>query len=66
MPRKTRLDNNRSRRRDDDRLGKICELEDVDVAMMPLLSDDTEQKMAAAIFEVVANPEKYKHLQEQD
>ena len=65
MPRKTRLDSNRIRRREDNRLCKICDIEDVDIAMVPLLSEDTERKMAAAIFEVVANPDKYKHLREQ-
>lgn len=65
MPRKMHLDNNRRRsRREDARLCKICDIEDVDVAMVPVLSEDTERRLAAAIFEVVANPEKYKHLEE--
>jgi hypothetical protein len=65
MPRKTRLDNNRNRRRDDERLCGICDIEDVDIAMKPVLTEDAEKKLAAALYEVVANPEKYKHLQEQ-
>ena len=64
MPRKTRLDNNRNRRRDN-RLCDICDEEDVDIAMKPVLTEDAERMLAAAIFEVVANPDKYKHLSEE-
>lgn len=65
MPRKTRLDNGKRRRRNPkDEQADICEMDDISVAMPRYLSDKTETTIAAAIFDVVANPDKYKHLQE--
>lgn len=63
MPRKTRLDS-KPRRRRNERGAVVCEMEQEEVANPRFLSEKTEQIVAAAIFEVAANPEKYKHLQE--
>jgi len=65
MPRKTRLDNDRRRRVPRDEVS-LCEMDDIAVANPRFLSEKTEQTVAAGIFEVIANPDKYKHIQEKE
>ena len=61
MARKVHLDDKKKRRRED-RTSPVCEIEEIRVANPRYLSEETENALADALFDVVIHPEKYKDL----